>query len=157
MTDSGFILAILGAVFGLILMVYLGGRKPRRRGGEREPGFDPSDLNELSGRMSTIATVYGEGDTVELTRRLQRLIDKQWPVHSIAAAPAREATRIRFIDGTTLLVKGESVRLARLAHERRHHPVRLAASRTDSVGTQLTFVYRGGHFATSLVGFDQAD
>ncbi len=96
-----------------------------------------------------------------LSRKLFPLVERGVPPRVIEAAPVPRAARLRFADGTTVVVKGTSPGdLAVLAMAMRHGSVRPAACRTDPKGsTQLLFSWPDGRRRLSLrvVGLDQPD
>jgi hypothetical protein len=109
------------------------------------------------------AAVDADGPALDLrlSRRLGPLVQRGVPPRVIEAAPVPRAARLRFADGTTVVVKGTSPGdLAVLAMAMQQGSVRPAACRTDPQGrTQLLFSGRDGQCRLSLrvVGFDQPD
>jgi hypothetical protein len=98
---------------------------------------------------------------LRLSWRLRPLVQRSVPPRAIEAAPAPRAARLRFADGTTVVVKS-AVRgdLAILAVAMRHGSVNTAACATGSDGsTHLLFTWPGGRRELSLrvVGLDQPD
>jgi hypothetical protein len=96
-----------------------------------------------------------------LSSHLQPLVQRGVPPRVIEAAPVPRAARLRFADGTTVLVKmavpGE---LGALALTMRHGSLKPARCTTDPDGsTHLVLSCSGEHRRLSLhvVGLDQPD
>jgi hypothetical protein len=95
-----------------------------------------------------------------LSSRLQPLVQRGVPPRVIEAAPVPRAARLRFADGTTVLVKvtvpGE---LGTLALTMRHRSLRPAACTTDPDGSAHLLLSCPGEHRLSLhvVGLDQPD
>jgi hypothetical protein len=96
-----------------------------------------------------------------LSSRLQPLIQRGVPPRFIEAAPAPRAARLRFADGTTVLVKvavpGE---LGALALTMRYGSLRPARCTTDPDGSAHLLLSCSGehrHLWLHVVGLDQPD
>jgi hypothetical protein len=96
-----------------------------------------------------------------LSSRLQPLVERGVPPRVIEAAPVPRAARLRFADGTTVLVRvavpGE---LGTLALTMRHGSLKPAGWRTDPDGSaHLLLSFSAEHRLLSLhvVGLDQPD
>ncbi len=135
----------------------------------------PATASEVLSPSATATTAEAELDAVlaaadsedrrdfsrRLSSRLQPLVQRGVPPRVIEAAPVPRAARLRFADGTTVLVKvnvpGE---LGTLALTMRHRSLRPAACTTDPDGSaHLLLSCSGEHRRLSLhvVGLDQPD
>jgi hypothetical protein len=98
---------------------------------------------------------------LRLSSRLHPLVQRGVPPRAIEAAPARRAARLRFADGTTVLVKVAAPGdLGALAITMRHGSLKPAGCTTDADGTaHLVLICADEHRWLSLhvVGLDQPD
>ncbi|MGA3218478.1 MAG: hypothetical protein ABSE77_05270 [Acidimicrobiales bacterium] len=123
-------------------------------------GMGPAEAAEIE---AMFAAVEADGRTLalRLSRKLHPLVERGVPPRVIEAAPVPRAARLRFADGTTVVVKGTSPGdLAVLAMAMQHGSLRPAACRTDPQGsTQLLFSWPDGRrrLSVRVVGLDQPD
>jgi hypothetical protein len=95
-----------------------------------------------------------------IERRLQAVVERQVPLRQLAAAPAPQAARARFADGTGVVVQsgapGDVGALCLAMHRGSVCPVGWS---TDAAGTRL--VLRLGptrrHISVRVTGLDQPD
>ena len=99
--------------------------------------------------------------TLRLALKLGPLIQRGVPPRALEVAPVARAARLRFADGTTVVVKGSSPGdLAVLALAMQRVSLRPAAYRTGpDGGPQLQFSWPDGQRRLSLrvLGLDQPD
>ena len=112
-------------------------------------------------RFRDSSTLTGAYFSRRLSSRLQPLIQRGVPPRFIEAAPAPRAARLRFADGTTVLVKvavpGE---LGTLALTMRYGSLRPARCTTDPDGSAHLLLSCSGehrHLWLHVVGLDQPD
>ncbi len=103
----------------------------------------------------------GRSLALRLSRKLGPLVQRGVPPRAIEAAPVPRAARLRFADGTTVVVKGTaSGDLAVLAMAMLRGSVRPAAWRTDLEGgtlLQLSWTHGQRRLSLRVVGLDQPD
>ena len=125
-----------------------------------DDGLDPADAAELDERFSAVEAEQAVERNRRLVLELQPLVDRRVPARSIERAPGVGAARIRFADGTAVVVRGVARGdvgvLAALMH-RRAVPPEACSSGAD--GTRLTFGWPGRRQRVSVVvtGLDQPD
>ena len=122
-------------------------------------GIDPVEAAEIDTLLAMVDADRSEL-TVGLWSRLRTLVQRGVPPRVIAAAPVPRAARLRFADGTTVLVKSALPGDLALAVAMWRGPVSTAACTTDADGrAHLLFSWPGGHHGLSLlvVGLDQPD
>jgi hypothetical protein len=122
-------------------------------------GLDPADASEIEAMLNAVSTA---GDfPLRLLRRLNPLVQRCVPPRAIEAAPVPRAARLRFADGTSVVVKSAVPGdVGVLALAMRHGSVKPAACTTGPDGcTRLVFTWPGRHKELSLrvVGLDQPD
>ena len=135
-------------------------RAPREAADTEIPGIDPSDLDELGARLSGVEAEHIAQRNAVLQAHLEPLVQRRVPVRSIEPVPALHTVRIRFADGTAVVVRGEVAGDAGvLASVLRDHSVLPGACSTDANGTRLVFDWSGGsrHLAMRVAGLDQPD
>ncbi len=123
-------------------------------------GIDPAEAAAIEALFAAV-----DADRAPLARhlswRLGPLVERGVPPRVIEAAPVPRAARLRFADGTTVVVKSVSPGdLGVLAVAMRQGSVRPAGCGTDPEGrARLLFTWLGGHRSLSLrvVGLDQPD
>ncbi len=104
-------------------------------------------------------TELAASHTVLVASRLRQLIDRKVPARAVEAVPGVHSARVRFADGTALLVRGEVPGgVAILASRISKGPVPVAAS-LQADGTHLAFQARAARSRVSVlvVGLDQQD
>jgi siroheme synthase (precorrin-2 oxidase/ferrochelatase) len=79
---------------------------PRRSRSELQAGFDPSDLAEMEAVFAAVEAEQLQGQIVQAAPVLRRLVSRRVPARAVEPAPERQAIRVRFADGTQLLVRG---------------------------------------------------
>ena len=136
----------------------------RRTGRERPPldlgGIDPVQASEIEAMLSTVSA--GANDlALRLWCRLNPLVQRCVPARAIEAAPVPRAARLRFADGTAVIVKSAvpgDVGVLGLAM-RRASVIATACSTGPDGATWLVFSCPGGHRELSLrvLGLDQPD
>ena len=136
----------------------------RRPGREHLPldlaGIDPVQVSEIEALLSTVSA--GANDlALRLWCRLNPLVQRCVPARAIEAAPVPRAARLRFADGTavivTSVVPGD---VGTLALAMRRGSVKATACGAGPDGaTRLVFICPGGHRELSLrvLGLDQPD
>ncbi len=95
-----------------------------------------------------------------LENHLRPLVARRVPVRCIEVVPQLRTTRVRFADGTAVVVRGEAAGDAGvLASVVRQHRVLPADYRTDDAGTHLVFDWFDGrrHMSLLVTGLDQPD
>lgn len=122
-------------------------------------GLDPADASEIEAMLNAVSTA---GDfPLRLLHRINPLIQRCVPPRAIEAAPVPRAARLRFADGTSIVVKSAVPGdVGVLALAMRHGSVKPAACTTGPDGcTRLVFTWPGNHRELSLrvVGLDQPD
>jgi len=126
----------------------------------RVPVLAPPDAPEIDAMLSAVSASMGD-IAPRLSRHLAPLVQRSVPPRAIEAAPVPKAARLRFADGTSVVVKSAvpgDVGVLALAMSR--GSVRPAACTTDSEGgVRLVFTWPGSHRHLSLrvVGLDQPD
>lgn len=138
----------------------LGRHSDRERGPLDLSGVDPVEASEIEAMLSAVST--GVGDlALRLSWRLNPLVQRCVPARVIEAGPVPFAARLRFADGTAVVVKSAVPGdVGVLAVAMRRGSVKPAACRTDADGaTRLVFTWPGRHRDLSLrvVGLDQPD
>jgi hypothetical protein len=104
------------------------------------------------------------GDTAELAARLswrlRLLVRRAVPPRAVEPAPVPRAARLRFADGTTVVVKGAVPGdLGVLAMAMQHWSVKPTACSIKADGAELAVIWPGAHHLLFLqvVGLDQPD
>ena len=130
---------------------------PRRLRGEPHAGFDPSDLAEMEAAFAAVEAEQVRRQGVEAGPVLRRLVARRVPARAVEAAPERRAVRVRFADGTQLLVRGTTPGDAGvLARWLRDRTVLLVTWLEDEGGARLTFASpeRRGRLGFVVTGVD---
>ncbi len=78
---------------------------PRATVGEEDA--DPGDVAELDRRLAAIDAEHRRERDRQLVARLRPLIERQVPVRCVEPVRSLRAARLRFADGTAVLVRGE--------------------------------------------------
>lgn len=139
---------------------WLAGYLHRGRGALGAPGVSCTDAPEIEAMLSAVTA-----SVPDLTRRLSRhlvpLVRRSVPPRAIEAAPVPRAARLRFADGTSVVVKSAApgdVGVLALAMSR--GSVRPTACTPDPEGgVRLVFTWPGdgGGLSLRVVGLDQPD
>jgi hypothetical protein len=134
----------------------------RRRSIDRATsnGIDPHDLADLEQRLSEVSDEQARDRDARLVVQLQRVIERRVPVRRIEAVAAVSAPRIRFADGTAVLVHGEHPGdVGLLAAWVHHQSVVASACSADASGTHLVLAAYGSRRTMSVLvtGLDQPD
>jgi len=124
------------------------------------PGVGHADACEIEAMLDAVGAGAREL-ALRLSLRLNPLVKRCVPPRAIEAAPVQRAARLRFADGTSVVVKslvpGD---VGVLALAIRRGSVKPAACMTEADGsTRLVFTGLAGHRQLSLrvVGLDQPD
>ena len=130
------------------------------RGSRRDvhAGFDPSDLAELDAAFAAVEAERLRGQLIQAAPVLRQLVSRQVPARAVEAAPERRAVRVRFADGTQLLVKGTTPGDAGvLARWVRDRTVLLVTWLEAEGQARLTFAspHRRGRLGFVVTGIDQ--
>ena len=136
-----------------------------RRQHSPSPSTDPEGFAD--GDLAELDAVFAAAEAEEARRRDARLailiaplVARRVPARIIEAVPSLHAARIRFADGTSVLVRGRSPGdvgvLACWVRDRRVVPVRCSPT---STGLELAFSVsdRPCPFVLRLTGLDQPD
>jgi hypothetical protein len=134
----------------------LGRRSPRP---DETPRLDPADAFEIEAMLDAVSSA---GDLrLRLLHRLMPLVQRCVPPRAIEAAPVPRAARLRFADGTSIVVKSAARGdVGVLALAMRRGSVKPAACTADADGSaRLILSLPGAHGELSLrvVGLDQPD
>jgi hypothetical protein len=123
-------------------------------------GFSDGDLADLDGAFAAAEAEEARHRDARLAVLVAPLVARSVPARVIEPAPGLHAARIRFADGTSLLVRGRTPGdvgvLARWVRERRVVPVGCS---TNDGRTELAFRVggRSSPFVLLLTGLDQPD
>ena len=138
-----------------------------RHPGRANSGLVPPPARIAPADAAAIDAMFAvlDPDLLHLARRvswrLRPLVERGVPPRVIEAAPVPRAARLRFADGTTVVVKGVTPGdIGVLAVAMRQGSVKPARCETDAEGrARLLFTWLGGHRSLSLrvVGLDQPD
>jgi hypothetical protein len=124
------------------------------------PEVDPSDVADLGARFGDIDVEHAAARDALLLAHLQPLVSRRVPVRCVEPVPELRIVRVRFADGTAVVVRGEMAGDAGvLASVVRDHAVLPSACSTDAAGTRLVFDWSGGrgHVSMRVAGLDQPD
>jgi hypothetical protein len=123
-------------------------------------GVAPAEAAEIEAMFASV-DADGPDLALRLSRKLAPLVQRGVPPRALETAPVAKAARLRFADGTTVVVRGTSPGdLAVLALAMQHGSVRPAACRTSpDGGAQIQFTWPDGQRRLSLrvLGLDQPD
>lgn len=128
--------------------------------GDRDGHLQPSDADELARRFDVVDAEHAARFGRQLVRRLHLLVDREVPARGVEPVPAWGAARLRFADGTTVVVRGASAGdLGVLAGWVRRRSVVPRAVSGTGPGARLTFAAPDGRRQLDVVvrGFDQPD
>jgi hypothetical protein len=137
-------------------------RYGRRR--RTSPAFDeeaalaPGDLAELDDLFAAVEAEQSGARDARVALQLSTLVDRGVPVRAVEVAPGLQAIRLRFADGTVVLVRGwvpgDAGLLARWVRACSVVPV---ACSVGARGTQLEFSVEGqpNRLALRVTGLDQ--
>jgi hypothetical protein len=133
----------------------------RHRLAPTEPeGFVGEDLSDLDGAFAAAEAEEARQRDARLAVLVAPLVARRVPARAIEAVPSLHSARMRFADGTAILVRGRTPGdvgvMARWVRERRVVPV--SCTTTDG-GTELAFTVsdRPCPFVLRLTGLDQPD
>jgi hypothetical protein len=153
---TGLVMAVAAAVAVTIVLL----RRRRRSRGFDELPLDPADVADLTARFARVEADQAATQRALLEYHLRPLVVRRVPVHCIEVVPQLRTTRVRFADGTAVVVRGEAAGDAGvLATVVRQHRVLAADYRTDDAGTHLVFGWFDGrrHMSLLVTGLDQPD
>jgi hypothetical protein len=155
-----------GGVFerpGLVRIVssWFRGRRPTAEAPARDPsGLDPVDLADIDQRLAAVHRDAAHDRDLRLAVLLHRLVDKGVPLRVVEPVPSLRTARMRFADGTAVLVRGD-VRgdVAVLAGWMRDGSIVPTACSTRGDGTHLVLRSRCHAHPVSVrvTGMDQPD
>ncbi len=133
----------------------------RRDGGQPVPaGLDPLDVAELDARLASVVHEQHGSRDARLHPALDLLIERQVPGRAVEVASGVGSARVRFADGTALLVQGQAHGMAGVLAAWVHQgSVVLAVYEAGRSGVQLTFRDRAHRRELTLLatGLDQPD
>jgi hypothetical protein len=118
----------------------------------------PEDLAELDARLAAVLADLGHEHDVHVAIRLQPLVDRRVPARAVEAVPELNSARIRFADGTAVLVQGSAPGdVGVLACWIRGRSVLPRACATTNEGTHLIFASpsRPRELCVRVTGVDQ--
>jgi hypothetical protein len=126
-----------------------------------DPGvLDPADVADLEALFDGVDQGEAVRRVVLLESRLRPVVERRVPVRAIEPVPGLHVSRMRFADGTTVVVRGfEPGDVAVLASVIRKRTVLAGACASDARGTHLDFDVSGGRRTMSLLvtGLDQPE
>jgi hypothetical protein len=121
----------------------------------------PAEAEEIEAVLAAVDVDNTREFARRLSSRLQPLVERGVPPRVIEAAPVPRAARLRFADGTTVLVKVSAPgELGTLALTMRHGSLKPAGWRTGPDGSAhllLSFPPEHRLLALHVVGLDQPD
>jgi hypothetical protein len=136
----------------------------RRHQPEAEPPADSDvdafDVAELDLRLAAVEADAASERDRRLAALLHPIAERRVPVRVVEAAPGLHAARIRFADGTAVLVQGISRGdVGVLASWMRDTSLRPPACVPEVHGTELVFTSprRNHRLTVHVTGFDQPD
>jgi hypothetical protein len=149
---AGLVVGLLGTALGRL----------RRAGptGSEESQIDPADTADIDARFAAVDADQVPRRDLRLALRLHPLVERRVPARGVAAGPGRRGARVRFADGTTVLVRGaDPGDVGVLASWVRERSVLPASCSTEVDGTHLVFASPRGRRTVSVIvtGFDQPD
>jgi hypothetical protein len=122
--------------------------------------MDPSDVADLAARFDGVDAQHSRYRDALLAARLLPLVTRRVPVRTIEPLADRKTTRVRFADGTAVVVRGHAAGdTGVLAAVVRKQAVLPGTCSTDADGTHLVFDWSGGrhHLSVLVTGLDQPD
>jgi hypothetical protein len=125
-----------------------------------DAGIAPGDRDDLGARFAAIEADLARDRDLRLAYRLRPLVERGTPVRVVEAVPALGAARIRFADGTAVLVHGDGPGdLGVLASWVRCGSVLPCACALDGNGTHLVLRSPGRHrqLGVRVAGLDQPE
>lgn len=125
-----------------------------------ESVVDPADLADLDARFGGVELLDAGRREALLEARLRPVVQRRVPVRTIEPVPGLHISRLRFADGTAVVVRGFAPGdVGILASVLRRHSVLPGAFSTDARGTHVDFDWSGGRRTISLLvtGLDQPD
>jgi hypothetical protein len=149
---------VTGLGLAVVALVVL--TRPRWRPPTGGAGLlDPFDVAELADRFDAVHAEHARGQQALLQARLEPLVTRQVPVRRVEAIAELRSVRVRFADGTAVMVRGEVPGDAGvLAAVIRRHEVVPSSWSTGPRGTRVVFDWSNGrrHLAMLVSGLDQA-
>lgn len=121
-------------------------------------GVAPDDVAEVGSRLAAVAAEEARDHDARLVRRLRPLVDRRVPLRGVEALLEMRASRLRFADGTAVVVRGDAAGdVGVLAMWVRSASVPVAAWSSDADGVRLVFAPPRGRRRVSVVvtGLDQ--
>jgi hypothetical protein len=154
----GVVLAAL--ILGLVVWAVVSRRRPEETVEPELPGVDPQEVADVEARFGNVDAENRRSHDAVLLAHLQPLVTRKVPVRCIEPVPDLHIVRVRFADGTAVVVRGEVAGDAGIvASVLRDHAVWPSACSTDAAGTRLVLDWSGGrnHVAMRVAGLDQPD
>jgi len=162
--DTGAVLANLGTLLAVVVAVLVVVAVARWVGAGRSSAADPEvaldlgDLSDLEARLAEVADEERAQLTARVAARLELVVARQVPVRGIERAPGGGCARVRFADGTSVLVRGTHPGDAGvLAARARRDAVLLRSCRAQANGAHLVFTTPKGDLDLVATGLDQPD
>ena len=120
---------------------------------------DPVDVADLDARLAEIAADGSHAHDVRLASLLRPLVERRTPARSVEAVPGLGTARVRFADGTALLIEGEAPGdVAILARWIWRGSVVPTSSSSEADGTHLVFWSSSRRrLSVRVTGLDQPD
>jgi hypothetical protein len=135
-------------------------RAETRPAAASDASIAPGDRDDLAARFAAIEADLARDRDRRLVYRLRPLVERRTPARAVEAVPALGAARIRFADGTAVLVHGDGPGdLGILARWVRCGSVVPCACALDGQGTHLVLrsPSRRRQLGVRVAGFDQAE
>jgi hypothetical protein len=154
----GIVLAAL--ILGLVVWAVVSRRAPEAASEPELPGVDPQEVADIDARLGDIDNEHRVSRDAVLLAHLQPLVTRKVPVRCVEPVPDLHIVRVRFADGTAVVVRGEVAGDAGIvASVLRDHAVLPSACSSDASGTRLVLDWSGGrnHVAMRVAGLDQPD
>jgi hypothetical protein len=119
-----------------------------------------ADAAEVARRLDRVDAEHATRFARQLVHRLHQLVDRGVPARGIEPVPAWGAARLRFADGTTLVVRGAAAGdVGVLASWARRGSIVPRSVSTAASRARLTFAAPDGHGEVAVLvrGLDQPD
>jgi hypothetical protein len=81
-------------------------RRRRLEDGSDGEGLRPADIAEIAARLASVDAAAATARDAALARRLRPLVERRVPLRQVEAVRELGASRLRFADGTALVVRG---------------------------------------------------
>jgi hypothetical protein len=125
------------------------------------PGIDPADVSDIEGMLAAVDAELSHKALV-VVARLAPLVGRRVPTRVIEAAPVvPPAARLRFADGTTLVVRsdtpGDVGKLVRYVHYGSVWPASFTVDDDGGIHLWLTWLDGAQRRSVRVLGLDQPD